>query len=74
MINTALLSIIFRILKKSVRSLVENKIKLLFFLQVEQKFLNFIADVTIKEKISKERALIFVIQLVYCPFPYSLSI
>ena len=52
----------------------ENKIKLLFLLQVEQKFLNFIEDVTIKEKISKERALIFVIQVVYCPFPYSLSI
>ena len=54
MINTALLSIIFKILKKSVRALVENKIKLLFLLQVEQKFLNFIEDVTIKEKISKE--------------------
>ena len=36
MINTALLSIILKILKKSVRAFVENKITLLFLLQVDQ--------------------------------------
>ena len=40
-------------------------------LQLKQKMLDFIEDVTIQERISKENVFICVIQEHYCPFPYT---